>query len=67
MKAQTAHGTIGPRVTDCQSKIASAIYPDDSGETRNAPVRFSYAMSMMFDGTWWSNMNFGTDAFHYFD
>ncbi|MBV5342229.1 hypothetical protein JZU68_00945, partial [bacterium] len=57
MKAQTGHGVIGPRVTDVQGKEASAIYPGKSGETRNAPVRFSYAMTMMFDGAWFSNQN----------
>jgi hypothetical protein len=67
MKAQTGHGIIGPRITDVQSKEASAIYHGSKIETRNAPVRFSYAMSMMFDGTWFSNQNGFGDAFHYFD
>jgi hypothetical protein len=66
MKAQTGHGVIGPRVTDVQSKCASALY-NDNGETRNAPVRFSYCMSMLFDGAWFSSMNGYGDAFHYFD
>jgi len=67
MKAQTGHGVTGPRVTDVQGKEASAIYPGKSGETRNSPVRFSYAMTMMFDGAWFSNQNGFDDAFHYFD
>jgi hypothetical protein len=67
MKAHSGHGKIGPRVNDVQGKEASAIYPASSGETRNAPVRFSYAMSMMFDGTWFSNQNGFDDPFHYFD
>ncbi len=67
MKAQTGHGIIAPRVTDVQSKEASAVYHGETVETRNAPVRFSYSMTMMFDGSWFSNQNGFGDAFHYFD
>jgi len=67
MKAQTAKGEIYPRVSDIQGKEASAIYPGKSGETRNEPVLFSYAMTMLFDGAWFSNQNGFDDAFHYFD
>jgi hypothetical protein len=67
MKAHSGHGKIAPRVNDVQGKEASAIYPASSGETRNAPVRFSYAMSMLFNGTWFSNQNGFDDPFHYFD
>jgi len=67
LKAQVGHGTISPRVTDVQGKEASALYHGDVVETRNGPVRFSYCMSMLFDGTWFSNQNGFGDSFHYFD
>ena len=67
MKAQSGHGVIAPRVTDVHDKEASALYYGKVVETRNEPVRFSFAMSMMFDGTWYSNQNGFGDAFHYFD
>jgi hypothetical protein len=67
MKAQTGHGTIGPRVTDVQSKEASVIYHGTAIPANNNAVRFSYSMSMMFDGAWFSNQNGFGGGFHYFD
>ncbi len=67
MKAQTGHGFIGPRVTDVQGKEASALYHGTTGPSDNRAVRFSYAMTMMFNGAWFSNQNGFGDAFHYFD
>jgi hypothetical protein len=67
MKAQTAHGVIYPRVSDVQGKEISALYYGRTVETTNTHVRFSYAMTMMFDGVWFSNQNGFGDPFHYFD
>ncbi len=67
MKAQTGHGIIGPRVTDLQSKEASLIYHGTAVPANNNAVRFSYSMTMMFDGAWFSNQNGFGGGFHYFD